>query len=179
MRQHHIDGNIKIFPNRNYQGFVTPQDLLLDGKLSTQEILGKSFCFKNNLFDEELPRFQDWELSIRLAKQYKVVIQDCVLVDQYLQKDSISYGAKKALEAIEIIERKYEQIISADNKIKASIWARKGFYTLLNHKNPRNEYAVSVKSKFTLKSAIFLVMSVCGVINLFARLHYGILYTKR
>ncbi len=53
---------------------ISPRDLkrgfLFGG--GTSAILAKSDPLKNTLFDEELTRYQDWDLLIRLASKYKI-----------------------------------------------------------------------------------------------------------
>ena len=40
--------------------------------ISTQTIFGKAEVFKTLLFDECMPRLQDFEIMLRILKKYKV-----------------------------------------------------------------------------------------------------------
>lgn len=100
-----------VLPRKNY--------------ISTQTIVGKAECFKENLFDDSLPRFQDWELVIRLAQKYKIHFIEQPLVNVYVQEDSITKKPEKAIIALERIMNKHKDIFDNDPKAKA------GFYILL------------------------------------------------
>lgn len=52
---------------------VNPRDLRKGNLLGGASLLMvKSYVIKNNLFDEELPSGQDWDLLIRIAGKYKI-----------------------------------------------------------------------------------------------------------
>ena len=65
--------------------------------MSTQTILAKTSVFEDELFDVDMPRLQDYDLVIRLAKKYQFYFCDEVLVDLYLQSDSITLNIPKSI----------------------------------------------------------------------------------
>ena len=81
---------------------------LLSGNIvSTQTLLGRADCMKQVRFDERLPRMQDWDFAIRLAQGYHLRYFPEVLVDTYLQPDSISAKPELGLEAMRLLCSKY------------------------------------------------------------------------
>ena len=72
-----------------------------------QMLLCKSEIFKDNRFDIEMPRYQDFELLLRLQKKYTFYYDNVALVDYYIQQDSISKDGKKLLKAWDIILNKH------------------------------------------------------------------------
>ncbi|MBU3134090.1 glycosyltransferase family 2 protein [Clostridium gasigenes] len=94
--------DIKDLKDLNYKNYI-----LLENIFSTQTILGKRKCFIETKFDNDLPRFQDWDLMIRMCQKYKIGFSDNNLVDAFIQKDSISKNNKKAVIALSLIRKKY------------------------------------------------------------------------
>lgn len=125
-----INGRKKVrIPERN---FVLPKsheaisrDLLKENFISTQTILARRDVFKKVKFDEDLPRFQDWDLAIRLAREYQISYTDSPLVNVYVQGDSITKNAKKGLDALEIIRKKYSDQIIHDWEVLRSFSYKK------------------------------------------------------
>lgn len=93
-----------IFPKKCE---IDRKQVYLKNVISTQTILGKAECFKNEKFDINLPRFQDWDLVLRLLKNYKLEIVEDILVKAYIQENSISKNPEKAIKAIEIFLEKH------------------------------------------------------------------------
>lgn len=75
------------------EGYIH-RELLKRNFVSTQTVVVKKECLeKSGLFDERLPRLQDWELFIRLSKLYEFKYVAEPLVIAYFTPESIS--AKK------------------------------------------------------------------------------------
>jgi glycosyltransferase involved in cell wall biosynthesis len=85
-------------------------DLLRRNFVTTASILVRKECLLNvGSFDEKLPRLQDWELVIRLSKDYEFVYIDEPLLVAHLSVDSISRDARAVTKALELIlEKHYE-----------------------------------------------------------------------
>ena len=92
------------------KGFVQTKRLIEHSLVSTQTILAKTSVFEDELFDVEMPRLQDYDLVIRLAKKYQFYFCDEVLVDLYLQSDSITLNIPKSIKAYERIIEKYQEL---------------------------------------------------------------------
>jgi len=77
----------------------------------------KKECFKTvGLFDENLPRLQDWDLWIRISKHYQFKFIDEPLVISYYTPDSISADLRALAIAHEIILKKHFSNIFEKNK---------------------------------------------------------------
>ena len=112
LKQHNADvvsckmfvfGNLikRIWPKNFKEGFLQNHSLPLG--ISTQTLIGKTEIFLNNKFDLEMPRFQEFELLLRIQKKHSIYCIDKPLFDYYVQKDSISRNPEKILKAWEII----------------------------------------------------------------------------
>ena len=74
--------------------------------ISTQAILLKNSNLQKFLFDINLPRLQDYDFILRIIPNAKVSFTKEVLVDIYIQKDSISYSLPKLERAVKILLNK-------------------------------------------------------------------------
>jgi len=84
------------------------EELLKGNFITTQSILVRKECFKKvGIFDENLPRLQDWELVMRLSKYYDFKCIDEPLLISYYTTDSISANHKALIEALGLILTKH------------------------------------------------------------------------
>lgn len=90
------------------EGIVERKVLLEDSRISTQTLIGKKECFENIKFDPEMPRLQDYDITIRLSKKYRIYFVNQPLVNMYVQNDSISKNNDKLLKAESMILSKYK-----------------------------------------------------------------------
>ena len=118
--------------------------------ISTQTILIKKSIFQNlGGFDENLKALEDYDFSLKYAKEYIVEFVDKVLVTQYLSKNSVNQNGKnKILAEFEIFRkrindfRKYEKILpyfeimrseaekyNCLNFLQKELLKRKGYFT--------------------------------------------------
>lgn len=93
------------------EGIVERKTLLEDSRISTQTLIGKKECFENIKFDPEMPRLQDYDITIRLSKKYSIYFVNEPLVNMYVQNDSISIFKNKMIRAETIIFSKYKDDI--------------------------------------------------------------------
>jgi len=104
------NGKKKFFPPskiKHKQGNLYEQ--LLNGNfIGLPTVIAKKQCFeKVGLFDECLPRLQDWEFLIRCAQQYQFIYIDKPLLISYHTDKSISSDHTAFLAALELITGKY------------------------------------------------------------------------
>jgi len=105
---------IDFFPNSMESHFIKSEELLKGNLVSTQTLLGRRECFLDVLFNPNMPRFQDWELAIRLLRKYSIYYSNEILVDVFLQADSISKSNVKTIVGLSnIIE--LNKILYLDN----------------------------------------------------------------
>ncbi|KRL98481.1 glycosyltransferase family 2 protein [Liquorilactobacillus satsumensis] len=100
---------------------VTLSNLLQINFASTQTIVGTSSCFKNNLFDESLPRLQDWDLMLRLIQKYPIVYCPEVLIEQFISADSITKNVSQGIRAFSLILDKYSELYAKNKFAKYNV----------------------------------------------------------
>jgi glycosyltransferase involved in cell wall biosynthesis len=84
------------------------RELLKASFITTQAAVVKKECFqKAGMFDETLPRLQDWELFLRISKYYEFRYIPEPLVHSFFTEGCISSKPKALVEAIEIILKKH------------------------------------------------------------------------
>lgn len=154
------ESKTNIFPkNLNVQG----TDIYYKNSISTQTILGKKECFEKERFDENLPRFQDWDLVLRLVKRYKVEILDDILVKAYIQDNSISKNPDKAIRALEIMISKH----SINNKIKGYYLRLMGLYKMQGNMEYRKYFRKAfIKNPFNKEIVFDFILSLIRADNL-------------
>lgn len=113
--------------------------LLRGNFITTQVVVLKKDCFRKvGLFDENLPRYQDWEMWIRVAKYYNFKFIDKLLVIQYMQKKSISANREAQVLATGYILEKHKDDFRKDRKLMAKLYLKlSDFFDFLD---PREFY---------------------------------------
>ena len=95
--------------------------LLPENFIVLPSVVLKKECFeKVGLFDETLPRLQDWDLFLRIAKLYEFCYVPEPLVQSFYTENSISSNPKALIRAFEIILEKYNEDYQAEKEILAS-----------------------------------------------------------
>lgn len=105
---------------------IKNDNIYIKNYISTQLLFGKKECFIEEEFDEKLLRFQDWELVIRLVEKFNVEILDEILVDAYIQDNSITKDPIKAIESLKIFMQKHAK----NDLIEANYLRLMGLYSL-------------------------------------------------
>lgn len=100
---------------------VTYEAMLEHNFISTQTLMGKSECFRAEQFDEAYPRLQDWELGLRLVRQFKICFDQRPMVEVYVQKDSISKDPYKGMWAIEHLAAQHRKGLKKNPKCAISM----------------------------------------------------------
>ena len=70
----------------------------------------KKSCIEKYLFDPEFPRFQDFDLILRMLPELKVSYTREVLAELYRQNDSISNSKEKYKKAVNLLLKKKYRI---------------------------------------------------------------------
>lgn len=144
------DKLLKKIPKNMKSGCINYDTLLEKSIISTQTILGKKECFTKEKFNDQMPRFQDWELVLRLSKKYKVYYEDETLVNLYAQKDSISKNNTKAILALDKIFNINKKEILKNKRALSNIYI---YYASFLDKDKRISYIMKgLKAKFDLIS---------------------------
>lgn len=113
--------NELLYPLKK-EGFLTRKELLLYPIVSTPCLLCNRNVFNSIKFDPEMPRLQDYDLSIRLSEFLNFYFIQQPLVYVYEQENSISKSKKKYFEASNRILHKYEELWKEYPEIAANIY---------------------------------------------------------
>ncbi|ANS77291.1 hypothetical protein AWM70_16885 [Paenibacillus yonginensis] len=147
------------------QGNIHNQ-LLLGNFISTQTIMLKKEQLEAvGYFDETMPRFQDWEIALRLSRQYEFLWLDEPLVHVFYSNESISADNNKLLQAYEIIFQKHRDMFEiAGSYYLANLLFSYGHNLLLvgGYKKGRKLLFLSLLHRFSMKSLISLLCSFLG-----------------
>lgn len=88
--------------------------------ISTQSIFVKKEVIKDNLFDINFPRLQDYDLVLRILPKCKVSFSKQVLVDLYRKNDSIGNDNKKLFQSFHLLSLKKYNINCKNNSFLSS-----------------------------------------------------------
>ena len=129
--------------------------------ISTPCLMVKKQILKEYLFDEELPRFQDYDLIIRLLSKYKISHTKEILVKQEIQDNSITKSNTKGINAIEkMLNKEYGFKKNRYAKMfKANLYEMYA-YLSTNKKDYFIYIQKSLKTKFRVRTFIKLIISV-------------------
>ncbi|GAB4114371.1 MAG: glycosyltransferase [Candidatus Caldatribacteriota bacterium] len=132
-----IEGNKKIYipSDRITRKEGDIHDELLNGNfVTTQSIVARKKCFeKAGMFDESLPRLQDWELVIRLSKYYDFKCIDEPLLTSPFTPDSISANNDALIKVVELILAKHFKDFDKHKKILSKHYFNIGLNLCLNN----------------------------------------------
>lgn len=96
---------------------------LLFGNFVTIHSLVRMNCLKEvGMFDERLPRLQDWDLWLRLSKKYKFFYINEPLITKYKTADAISEKSSYFAAGLEIIIKKSLEEFSLYPKLLAKYY---------------------------------------------------------
>ena len=141
-------------------------DLLNHNWVSTQTIICKKKCFEQIKFDENIKRYQDWDIALQAVNYFKVGHFTVPLVDVYLQSDSITNTVKND-EAMMSVVMKHENDIrnrkmrAQFHKTLADIQRKKD--RILAAKNYRKSFFLQP----TFKKFLCYLMCVTGGIKFY------------
>ena len=139
------------------------QNLLYCNFITTGTLLGKRECFEQIRFDEALPRYQDWDISLRLCKQYNICLLNVDTLKQIHQEVSItnSTGHQKTLYALECLYEKHQTSYCSNPKANTQINWLMGIHSMYGgEKRQYNRLWIGVRGDgFNMKRClIFLIM---------------------
>lgn len=141
------------------EGFVEYEQILKRPSVSTQTLCGKTEVFRENLFDCTLPALEDYAFSVKVAKKYKMYYMKEVLVDLYLQEDSLTSDLEKYIEGNKRIIEQYADIWSEYPKIKAERLYVVGCLEAQAGRNNTEIFKQSLRLKLSLKTVVKLLLA--------------------
>ena len=111
IQRHQYAENIPAVHPDLAEGIVDYETLITGSHASTQTILVKTQICRENPFDTALKRLQDYDWCIRVGRDYCVSFVKEILVDVYLQADSItSVDAEKTAAGYRSLLKKHESV---------------------------------------------------------------------
>lgn len=158
MRHNYSNSQDSIWPSLG-EGFVDYHMLLKYPSVSTQTLFGKSKVFIDNLFDINLPALEDYAFSIVAAKKYKFYHMGEVLVDLYLQEDSLTSDKHKYIVGNQLIIERYPDIWNEFPQIKAHRLYVIGCLKAVVGLNDVDSFLESWKLKKEIKTLIKLILA--------------------
>lgn len=159
-------------------------ELLKSNFIGTPTILVRKECFeKIGAFDERLPRFQDWDLVIRLSKYYDFRYINEATMNAYLQTDSLTLNQKAQLIAYKMIFEKYYNDFSKDKKLLIESCENLGMQFYLNGDTKEGKYYLLKAYKenlFNFKLLLKYVLTFTNI-SIYMRIEkfYQILFVKQ
>lgn len=144
-------------------------ELLKSNFIGTPTIVGRKGVFKNEKFDYDLPRFQDWELMIRIAKKYRVKFINEPLVNAYVQKNSLTKNNSNAVTALNIILNKHKENLNSISK--SNLLRMIGVFSLSTDNIEYKCFEQAYNLDKNLKSTIDYYLSKKNLIWLLKRMH--------
>lgn len=165
-----IDGRIKyigheVDENRIYE------DLLKENFIGTPTIIGKSECFKKFRFDKNMPRFQDWDLMLTMAQNYKIKFINEPLVDAYVQTNSITRSNINAIKAMNLIIEKNLKVLASNKYVLENHYRRMGVFALDCNEDYIEYFTKAFKTNKSFKSTIDYICSIFRLKIILNKIH--------
>lgn len=115
-------------------------------------------------FNAFLPRYQDWELFIRISKEFKIHMNPDINVIAYVSVDSLSNSNLAHLTALNLIYEEHINEISKSADLKSHWLWNIGEAQALNSVNFRKKLLESISNRFSFVKMIkLLFLCVLGV----------------
>lgn len=145
-------------PKKNKKsGIITYEELLSKTIIGTPTILVKKETFDEIKFDEEMPRFQDWEFSLRLAKKHKIYYIAKDVMKAYRQANSITNQNNKGIIALNKIYDKNKEGYKKNKKAYANIQILLGECYIKNGQEYKECFEKSLKTKFSIINLLRII----------------------
>lgn len=165
MERHNYPENKEKFWPDHAEGIVAYIELLLKSLASTQTIIAKQEVFREHRFDVAIKRLQDYDWMIRAARNNKVCYISDVLVDLYLQNDSITtFDYMKIRQINEVLLEKYKDLCVEYPEFHVKRLDRIGYYKTLSGEDAVGEYKQIYRITKTRKNLIKLIMAKTGLL---------------
>ena len=164
-RHNYPENKEKFYPNIA-EGIVEYKELLLKSLASTQTIIAKREVYNSVMFDVKVKRMQDYDWMIRAAKHYSVCFIRDVLVDLYLQNDSITtFDYNKIQQINEFFLEKYKNLCDEYPEFYAKRLERIAYYKTLAGENASREYQEIYKITGKRKDLVKYMMARLGLLK--------------
>jgi glycosyltransferase involved in cell wall biosynthesis len=93
------------------------KDIYKGNFITTSSILLRRKCFKKcGLFDENMPTSSDYDMWIRISKNFSFKVVKKALVNYYVHENSLTLNNEKKIKGLEILFRKHDDLFKKDYK---------------------------------------------------------------
>ena len=164
LKRHNYSKNEVVWPNIK-EGFVESKLFLESSLVSTQTLVGKKEVFMKYPFRENLPALEDFAFSIEATQEYNFYHVDEVLVDLYLQEDSLTKDMGKYYDANLRIMEECKDIWKLYPKAEAKRWYIIG--CLANKLDIKDVYAFKYSFEKDKKMKTFIKLVLFKIKNVF------------
>ncbi len=158
-----IEGKEKTYtPSKDVlttNGFLL-EELLKRNFITTQSILVKKACLEEvGLFDETMPRLQDWELLLRLAKHYPFHFIDEPLVNVYHTPGNITSNQQALNDALVLLLEKHYNDFAQYPKVLANFYCYMGQQFFLSGERSKSfHYCIKAMKMKPFTPKFWLIM---------------------
>lgn len=167
MQRHNYKDRDGIFPNLE-GGFVNPATLANRSKCSTQTILAKKEVFARIMFDENMPRMQDYDFVLSAVNYFTFYFIQEPLVDVYLQKDSItSSKLNKLLEVEQMLYEKHASLFRTYPQLRINLVESIAYFKTRIGLDARNDYFLLKSICPSTKNKVKYLMSIMGILPIY------------
>lgn len=155
------DGHKSKIAVKKLTGNELYEELLFCNFITTGTLLGKRNCFEITKFDESLPRYQDWDLVLRLCKKYDFCLLNESTILQEFQQNSItsSTSHKKTYNSMCIIYQKNKEGFNNCKRANTQFKWLMGLHSMYIEKSKHYDYLWSgvIGNGFNFKRFIIYV----------------------
>lgn len=172
--RHFPNGKTIIGPQYNLNNYSDKKKMLLfENCINTPALVGRKYIFEDVKFDEKMPKFQDWDIGIRLAEKYDIRYLDEILVEANVDNSGLTMNMKKSIVALKRIMQKNPLEFSEDKFLRSK------YYRLMGDFNERDNgkrldsmmyYRKALQNKFNIKILLKFYLSFFGIYRLALRI---------
>lgn len=158
-----------VFPSAELkEGFVSLERVLQGKLMATPSILVDKQTMLANQFDTALKWCEDLEWSFRIAEQSSIYLIDEVVVDVYLQSNSITVvNADKRMPFYEKVLSAHQETLDSFPRFRADILGGYARELIVSGKDGSRYYLRAFKAAHRSEDFVKWVLAKIGVINHF------------
>jgi glycosyltransferase involved in cell wall biosynthesis len=142
-------------------------DLAKGNSIATSSILLRRACFeKCGLFDESMLASSDYDMWIRISKEFSFKIIKNTLVKYCINENGLTLNFEKKSRSLEILLNKHEDFFKSDAKGYSKQYLELGVIYCYNGelKNGRKAFGKSIRmNPFEIRNYFYFTLSLLGV----------------
>lgn len=143
------------------------ENILLSNFIGTVTLLVKKDILLKEKFNEKLPRYQDYELAIRLISKYRGFFLNLPTVNAYIQENSISKSLEKAIISLKKILVIHRKLYKKNSKILSLKYLEIYKITVLLKREDKKYLFLSLRKNKNIKNIIYLILYLTKLNNLY------------